>query len=57
MNILLKKNYSLMLDLGANVEGDAENLVQFGMLGAALRGRFLVLSSPLLDCSTLELKK
>ena len=26
---------SVMLDLGANVEGDAENLVQFGMLGAA----------------------
>ena len=26
---------SVMLDLGANVEGDAENLIQFGMLGAA----------------------
>ena len=26
---------SVMLDLGANIESDAENLVQFGMLGAA----------------------
>ncbi len=30
-----KVGESVMLDLGANVEGNAENLVQFGMLGAA----------------------
>ena len=30
-----KVGESVLLDLGANVEGDAENLVQFGMLGAA----------------------
>jgi len=37
---------SVMLDLGANVEGDAENLLQFGMLGAAFARTVLGIEHP-----------
>jgi len=37
---------SVMLDLGANVEGDAESLLQFGMLGAAYARTVLGIERP-----------
>lgn len=39
---------SVMLDLGANVEGDADNLLQFGMLGAAFARTVLGIETPTL---------
>src|SRR4051795_708649 len=49
----------IMLDLGANTECDAQNLVQFGVMGAAYSRCVLGLSSPrvkLLNIGTEELK-
>ncbi len=37
---------SVMLDLGANIEADAENLLQFGMLGAAFARTVLGIEYP-----------
>lgn len=50
---------SVMLDLGANVVGDAENLVQFGMLGAAFARTVLGIKEPtvgLLNVGAEEMK-
>jgi glycerol-3-phosphate acyltransferase PlsX len=49
----------IMLDLGANTECDAQNLVQFAVMGAAYARTVLSLSSPrvkLLNIGTEELK-
>jgi glycerol-3-phosphate acyltransferase PlsX len=49
----------IMLDLGANTECDAQNLVQFAVMGAAYARCVLALSSPrvkLLNIGTEELK-
>jgi len=49
----------IMLDLGANTECDAQNLVQFAVMGAAYARTVLVISSPrvkLLNIGTEELK-
>lgn len=49
----------VMLDLGANTECDAQNLVQFAVMGAAYARTVLTLSSPrvkLLNIGTEELK-
>jgi glycerol-3-phosphate acyltransferase PlsX len=49
----------IMLDLGANTECDAQNLVQFAVMGAAYARTVLTLSSPrvkLLNIGTEELK-
>ena len=54
-----KVGESVMLDLGANVECDAENLVQFAMMGAIFCRAVLGISSPtigLLNIGTEELK-
>src|SRR3984885_4983228 len=50
---------SVMLDLGANVECDAENLVQFALMGAIFCSTVLGISDPsigLLNIGTEELK-
>lgn len=40
------KGECVMLDLGANVECDASNLVEFSVMGAALRAPFWGFSDP-----------
>jgi len=55
----LGTNDCIMLDLGANTECDAQNLVQFAVMGAAYSRCVLGLSSPrvkLLNIGTEELK-
>jgi phosphate acyltransferase len=55
----LGKTDVIMLDLGANTECDAQNLVQFAVMGAAYSRTVLGLSSPrvkLLNIGTEELK-
>ncbi len=55
----LGKNDVVMLDLGANTEADAQNLVQFGVMGAAYARVALDLERPrvqLLNIGTEELK-
>jgi glycerol-3-phosphate acyltransferase PlsX len=41
-----------MLDLGANTECDAQNLVQFAVMGAAYARTVLDLKSRACSCST-----
>lgn len=53
------KGESIMLDLGANVECDADNLVEFAIMGAAFARTVLGVSSPtvaLLNVGVEELK-
>ncbi len=53
------KNDSIVLDLGANTESDAENLVQFAVMGAAFARTVLGLEKPrvaLLNIGEEELK-
>src|SRR3954469_19256732 len=55
----LGENDVIMLDLGANTECDAQNLVQFAVMGAAYARCVLALSNPrvkLLNIGTEELK-
>jgi glycerol-3-phosphate acyltransferase PlsX len=55
----LGENDVIMLDLGANTECDAQNLVQFAVMGAAYARTVLSISSPrvkLLNIGTEELK-
>src|SRR4051812_22285036 len=55
----LGENDVIMLDLGANTECDAQNLVQFAVMGAAYARTVLSLSQPrvkLLNIGTEELK-
>jgi phosphate acyltransferase len=55
----LGENDLVMLDLGANTESDAQNLVQFAVMGAAYARVVLELDSPrvkLLNIGTEELK-
>jgi glycerol-3-phosphate acyltransferase PlsX len=55
----LGENDVIMLDLGANTECDAQNLVQFAVMGAAYARCVLSISSPrvkLLNIGTEELK-
>ncbi len=54
-----KRGESVMLDLGANLECDAENLVQFALMGAVFSRAVLGISNPtvgLLNIGTEELK-
>ncbi|MFL6765907.1 MAG: phosphate acyltransferase PlsX [Sphingomicrobium sp.] len=55
----LGENDVIMLDLGANTECDAQNLVQFAVMGAAYARTVLTISTPrvkLLNIGTEELK-
>jgi phosphate acyltransferase len=55
----LGRNDSVMLDLGANTECDAQNLVQFAVMGAAYARTVLDIAKPrvkLLNIGTEELK-
>src|SRR5918993_3013261 len=55
----LGRNDSVMLDLGANTECDAQNLVQFAVMGAAYSRTVLGIARPrvkLLNIGTEELK-
>ena len=48
----LGENDTVVLDLGANTECDARNLVQFAVMGAAYARTTMELASPASRCST-----